>query len=161
MNTEDFKHPNAEIIKAKADDVRLVMFSRDRYDSSSEWGESYQWGTDPDFDYFLCLPQHAVVCVHWLNGGEVQTRRECSDLGWDTLLPFEGEWSKVSHFMCNDILLRIKPKIKKVWVAVLPWAGNADFVVPKYFDTRDNLDAHIRKTYMADAYQVIEIEVEV
>ena len=82
-------------------------------------------------------------------------QEEYLDANLDRLEILIGKHSK------NECELRIKPEKQKRWIGVLPWAGNADFVVPKYFDTRDNLDAHIRKTYMADAYQAIEIEVEV
>ena len=103
------KHPNAEIIKAKADDVRLVTFTRDRYDSSSEWGESYQWGTDPDFDYFLCLPQHAAACLHWLNGGEVELRIDGEE-EWIPLLPAtDVEWCVGHSFMKEHVEIRVKP----------------------------------------------------
>ena len=114
------KHKHYEMIVAKAANMDLVVF-RKGINGGCEWyeaGDSQCW--QENANYFLCLPQHneSGQCLHWLNGGEVQTRRGCSDLGWDTLLPFEGEWNKVSHFMCVDILLRIKPKKQKCWILV-------------------------------------------
>lgn len=109
------KHKHYEMIVAKATNIELTVFYRYKND---EWEEASSemlvW--DIKAEHFLCLPQHKEVCLHWLSGGEVQTTRECSDLGWDTLLPFDGVWSKVSHFMCADILLRIKPKKEKRWI---------------------------------------------
>jgi len=149
------KHKHYEMIVAKAANMDLVVFFKASF--SSEWGEvsnSLLPAFHPETEYFLCIPKHKDACLHWLNGGEVQTRRECSDLGWDRLLPPDEGWSKISHFMCVDILLRIKPKKEKRWIAVLPNGRVSGW----HDEGREMLE----EQYNKDAgWQFIEIEVEI
>lgn len=139
-------HKHAEMIKAKADNMELVVFFKL---PGEEWWQidGSQLPDDDEISYFLCLPQHKEACLHWLNGGEVQTRNSYSDLGWDTLLPFEDRWTKVSHFMCVDILLRIKPRKEKRWIAINVKDGDVCLCT--------------ENSAAAPNYQIVEIEVEV
>ena len=152
------KHKHYEMIVAKAANMDLVGFVTIDGLSWSERRRSALMEFGEDFDYFLCLPQHKEACLHWLNGGEVQTRNEYSDLGWDTLLNFEGTWSEVSHFMCTDILLRIKPKKEKRWILHV----NGTLLTTRMFTSEGSAKLWIEEFDRVDeGVCVSEIEVEV
>lgn len=69
-------HPYANMIKAKAENMDLVVMF---YNTDiGEWEEREWYEMDvvfPSFskgtDYFLCLPKHKAAVLHSLNGGDV------------------------------------------------------------------------------------------
>lgn len=109
------KHVHAEMIKAKADNMGLVVF-RKNYDNS--WGEiqCHDCCFMQDFEYFLCLPQHKEACLHWLNGGEIEFTSDFSD-GWTEYEPIRS-WGAGSVFMQSEYKFRIKPRKEKLYIAV-------------------------------------------
>lgn len=148
------KHKHYEMIVAKAANMDLVvLIDNGRSDGWLFSSKFNHTNFNEELDYFLCLPQHKEACLHWLNGGEAQTRNEYSDLGWDTLLPFEGAWSKVSHFTCADILLRIKPKKEKRWIGTCK-----NFVTALNYPSIDECKDAVGND---NSWEFHEIEVEV
>lgn len=151
------KHKYAEMIKAKADDMELVLFTK--RGESSTWGELDNHGDVTflyDFDYFLCLPQHKEACLHWLNGGELQAM----DTNWINVFPVESyQWEEEHDFMCQDAKIRIKPKKEKRWIAVNP----DGYVLPIHADSKESIRAHASSdtSRLTLGVQFIEIEVEV
>lgn len=65
------RHKNADMIKAKVDNVDLIVFSKAK--NLGDWREVSLIAliVNDNFDFFLCLPQHKEACLHWLNGGDV------------------------------------------------------------------------------------------
>lgn len=113
-------HKHAEMIKAKADNMELVVL----LNKYGKWQACHETSLPiySDCEYFLCLPQHNEACLHWLNGGDVEEK----GIGADDKYfedPFEGEpcpfkWYKYHSFMDKDSVFRIKPKKEKRIVAV-------------------------------------------
>lgn len=83
-------HKHAEIIKAKADDMDLVVLGRYK-SKETEWEEvSYQHLIGHEnYQHFLCLPQHKEAVLCGLNGGDFQVK--CL-----------GEFSSNWYLDCND-----------------------------------------------------------
>ena len=145
MNIEP--HKNAKMIKALADNKRLVVF----YRVDGTWYET-EFGTlvTCENPHFLCLPQHKEACLHWLNGGDVQ-HDDCSH-GWATMEnindPMDADeplWSKTCRLMTEHLQFRIKPKKEKRTIVIyenIVCFVNPDAIYPK-------------------GCQFIEIEVEV
>lgn len=107
-------HKHAEMIKAKADNMDLVLFAC----SNSGWVElsAEELPCNECFNYFVCLPQHKDICLSFLNGGVLQLL--CEE--WVDACPNESiskEWAAVSVFMLEDAFdMRIKPKKEKRWI---------------------------------------------
>ncbi|AUR81812.1 hypothetical protein NVP1013O_65 [Vibrio phage 1.013.O._10N.286.54.F9] len=156
------KHKYAEMIKAKADNMELVLFVK--RGESSTWGELNNHGDVTflyEFDYFLCLPQHKEACLHWLNGGEVQDLFEgewvyCASLaratesGGDNTL----EFSEHHMFMNEEFQFRIAPKKEKRWIAV---RRSDHYVQPLIYLSEGDADEDSPSDYWTHH----EIEVEV
>ncbi len=155
------KHKYAKIIKAKADNMDLVSFVKVR----SNWSEMKDRSIIPtaaDFEYFLCLPQHKDVCLHWLNGGEYQVNQ----LPPEKMISIEdtiiiGGWSKDHWFMSEVYTFRIKPKKEKVWIGVY-----GKHVTENHFGSKSEVEKHVNESpvYSNCAHnwwQFIEIEIEV
>lgn len=143
------KHKHAEMIKAKADNMDLVVFGNE---IGGEWREcdfSDLTIAIGFYDFFLCLPQNKEVCLHWLNGGELL----CS-LGYikDKLIGQHAtkEWSTRSIFMNSECEIRIKPKKVKYWIAIEKGKCN-----PFYYKEKEAAE----RVY-PNADQYIQIEVE-
>lgn len=151
------KHKHYDKIVAKAANMDLVVFKNDC--DGRNWYEIDEMPVSEfEFsDYFLCLPQHKDACLHWLNGGEVEslhkdyepmTLAECGSI----------EWGVKSTFMKGSIEVRIKPKKEKRWILVRNDSVTARNFHCKYdatFWVDHNTDAN------SDYWQFIEIEVEV
>lgn len=109
------KHKHAEMIKAKVDNMELVVFIRP---TRGKWQECESVGL-PSFEngeYFMSLPKHKEACLHWLSGGEIEFNSELSD-GWEEYDPI-NIWGIGSIFMQDDYEIRIKPHKEKLWIAV-------------------------------------------
>lgn len=144
------KHKHAEMIKAKADNMDLVVL-RKNYDNS--WGEinCHDCCFMPDFDYFLCLPQHKEACLHWLNGGDVQARR---DSPWANLLLQNPIYlDEFTPFMDDCCEIRIKPRKEKRWICINDNLEIEDGTLyESYSDADENSPGY---------KQIVEIEVEI
>lgn len=111
------KHKHAEMIKAKADNIGLVVFVNDDIGGELKWREMVNsFPISPNHEYFLCLPQHKEACFHWLNDGEIEFNSEFSD-GLTEYEPIKA-WGIGSIFMQDDYQIRIKPQKEKLWIAV-------------------------------------------
>ncbi|AUR96371.1 hypothetical protein HOU79_gp04 [Vibrio phage 1.224.A._10N.261.48.B1] len=113
------RHPNADMLIAKVENMDLVLFSQALPYINPDIVPSAQdikliWVVhdravlpiDSKSTYFLCLPQHKEVCLHWLNGGEVgyfHGKR------WHTLTSHIA-WEITHIFMYESFPLQIKPK---------------------------------------------------
>lgn len=110
-------HKHAKLIKAKADNMELVLFIKvgDKWQVTG-CQDNQIINIASHYEYFLCLPQHKDVCSHWLGGGEIEFNSQYSD-GWGEYSPITT-WSLGSVFMQGDYQLRIKPNKEKLWIAV-------------------------------------------
>ncbi|AUS00281.1 hypothetical protein NVP1273O_04 [Vibrio phage 1.273.O._10N.286.54.C7] len=144
------KHKYAEMIKAKADNMELVLLTKRC--ESSVWGELNNHGDVTflhEFDYFLCLPQHKEAVLNCLNGGESQLASISS--GW---LPANCgdpvEWGGEWWYMNPNGESRIKPKKEKRLIVY-----RNDAVYGPYLSIDD-----INTDFVLTG-QVVEIEIEV
>ena len=150
------KHKHADMIKAKADNMALVVFVRMAY--SGDWVETSEKeclpSFHPDNEYFLCLPQHNEngQCLHWLNGGEIEMQ---SDEAWMPVEMFKNTmpWHPLSIFMEDYTAIRIKPRKEKLWIGCHKYGHTTT----KTYATKDDAKADTVDHYK---WQFIEIEVE-
>lgn len=142
------KHKHYDMIVAKAANMELVVF----LENNQGWSEKENQSDiqfHEQFDYFLCLPQHKEVCLHWLNGGKAEALHE--DFGLMELADSEAiEWGVKSVFIKDSIEIRIKPKKEKRLIVY-----RNDVVYGPYISI-DDINADFVLTG-----QVVEIEVEV
>ena len=156
------KHKNAEMIKAKVDNMELVVFYR--LQNEEWWQPESDHATLPDdidFDYFLCLPQHKEACLHWLNGGSVQYRIALDV--WTDAADNESNaaWTPDNLFVDDQVEFRIKPKKEKRVIGV-----NKDGRTTSHYAIDDKGcyavdEIRITGKGNPDEWQFIEIEVEV
>jgi hypothetical protein len=147
------KHPHAEMIKAKADNMGLVVFYNRNI--STLWNELLETGEVillKDYQYFLCLPQHKDECLHWLNGGKIQYQTELV-AEFKDYQP-EIRFGVGSIFMQSDFDIRIKPRKEKRWVAI----RKSDLLVNEYtFESRGEAIADLNPIY----WEFYELEIEI
>lgn len=158
-------HKHAEMIKAKADNMDLVRFTKLDDNEGCEWAiqaDAVQKSTQfsESSEYFLCLPKHKEVCLHWLNGGDVIVRDYPEDERERVLLAGGcSNWHDASVFMCERAGIRIKPKKEKRWIAV-----TRHNCIDKLFDNKSQAEEFATGFYpnnhISD-FQFIEIEIEV
>lgn len=103
------KHVHAEMIKAKADNMELVVFVK--YDEGWTLSGYEELICLSDREFFLCLPQHKESCLHWLNGGKIQYKTELVPEFQD--YQPDIEFGLGSIFMQPDFEIRIKPRKEK------------------------------------------------
>ena len=138
-------HRHAKMIKAKADNMELVVFEKDPSGWLMKISDIIHM--NPSKEYFLCLPQHKEVCLHWLNGGTISDVSKATDWYMDENGLKNVVWSDNSIFMSEDYNLSIKPRKEKRWIAI-------------------NIKNHeVCLCHEEDkppfGYQIVEIEVEV
>lgn len=104
-------HKHAKMIKAKADNMDLVLLRKTPTSEYWEICRSDWMPTDLQDEFFLCLPQRKEACLHWLNGGEVEFNSEFVD-DWTEYEPIKV-WGLGSVFMQDDYKIRIKPLKEK------------------------------------------------
>lgn len=159
------KHKHYDKIIAKAENMELVVFIKMPDCWSRATVASKLISFSEDYDYFLCLPKFESECLHWLNGGDVQSK-PIGDLSngfeyyWEHLPDSDDfEWSLDCTWMMNYEDLRIKPEIKKMWIGYFP-DTNQTFPHPQ--DTQDLAEGYaaMHYKYPVDEWQFIEIEVE-
>ena len=160
------KHKHYDMIVAKAANMELTILVK----FGKEWmisgldtaGEIISF--DSRYEYFLCLPQHNEngQCLHWLNGGEVETDRSFDEFVLvDEACDFNFNWWRDGWFMQEDYKSRIKPKKEKRLIGVNVKTGKTTSAYE--YDSGDSYaEAEVRliKGNMSD-WQFIEIEVEV
>ena len=152
------KHVHAEMIKAKVDNMDLVVFVK-----GESWTElpKNAFTLTAAHEFFMCLPQHKDACLHWLNGGEAQFEYDenwhsCSEWSKDWYLPTCG-------FMQEGNVIRIKPKKgkekEKRWIGV----RSDGYTTRAYDSEHDCSDETDRRTDYDGimGWEIIEIEVEV
>jgi len=147
-------HKHAEMIKAKADNMELVVFAKSP--TSSRWCK-----TSPESlplfnefkEYFLCHPKHERECFHWLNRGSSQFKDD-SMRDWDTVGQRRA-WNKHSPFMSEDFDFRIKPRKEKRWIVV----KNETLLSNRLFESES--EAAVVCGRESNGAQFIQIEVEI
>lgn len=146
-------HKHAKLIKAKADNMELVVFTKSTMTNKWEVTSFEDLVKNEDFDFFLCLPKHKEACLHWLNGGKCESD---DDGCFGDLADFNVyDWCLKHHFISNDNEIRIKPCKEKRWIAV-----KRNDRTEVYTVTFNSLDEAI-DTLSGKYWQFIEIEVEV
>jgi hypothetical protein len=106
-------HKHSEMIKAKADNMDLVLFAC----SNSGWVElsAEEFPNNECFNYFACLQQHKAACLHWLNGGKSQT--SIGDGHWVSCdVPHEWNKCQLFWYLNKNAGSRIKHKKEKRWI---------------------------------------------
>ena len=111
-------HKHAEMIKAKADNMELVVFIR--YDEGWAISGYEELICLTERDFFLCLPQHKEACLHWLNDGGIQITTESH---WDkpielTSKEWCGKWNSchMNWYTSPHCQSRTKPRKEKRWI---------------------------------------------
>jgi len=148
------KHRHAEIAKAKLDNIELVVFTN----GGGEWrnlGCMPRWGDD---NYFLCLPQHKEVCLHWLNGGKYQVNQLPPEdmITIEETIKRDG-WVKDHWFMSEVFTYRIKPKREKRYIGV----HNSGLTTDACLSRKGAKNHPIITSSNINDWQIVEIEVEV
>lgn len=153
------KHKHYEMIVAKAANMELVLFvnTEEQKWRVSNCGSHFpSFYRDPEYQWFLCLPQHKEACLHWLNGGEIQ---DYYNGEWTKIKCHDGnpDWNEPDQlFMNEEFQLRIKPKKEKRWIAV--YQGMAAGPFSSKGDAKNEL-SFIGMSF--DDLNFIEIEIEV
>ncbi|QIW89006.1 hypothetical protein phiV208_71 [Vibrio phage phiV208] len=149
-------HKYAEMIKAKAENMDLVVLRKHHEGDWIEVADQSEIRIKQSGEYFLCLPQHKEVTLNALNGGEVQYK--AGDNLWMECVPYYGNevsWSNCWWYMLSDTETRIKPRKEKRWIVVNPDKGLA-------YKTLFKSKQDAVETVCLDMdWQLIEIEVEV
>lgn len=152
-------HKHAEMIEAKIYNMDLVVFFKPKDREWLKLDTNYELPAfNENLEYFICHPNHADVCLHWLNGGEVQA---VFNFAWtDSLL--NARWSTAHPLMNEQEEVRIKPRKEKRWIGVCNRSGET---TRAYLSEGDGLyfaKAEVeRKFGITKGWEFIEIEVEV
>jgi len=155
------EHKYASMIKAKADNMALVVLRKHHEGDWIEVADQSEIRIKQNGEYFLCLPQHKDACLHWLNGGDLEFNSEFMD-EWTEYEPFKN-WGIGSVFMQDDYKIRIKSRKEKLWIAVktdkhenLGGCRKVRICSHAFVNKQDAVD------YLdLDSAQLVEIEVEV
>lgn len=156
------KHKHYEMIMAKAANMELIVISKR---TDGKWrvvAGCPEWFRNRD--YFLCLPQHNEdgQCLHWLNGGAIESNETKSWVEVDSLELCTSHWYDGHFFMHEHEEFRIKANKEKRFIASFPWGGNQHYVTPKSFPAMRELNEYVDMHYgKRNLMQVHEIEVEV
>lgn len=151
-------HKHAAMIKAKADNMDLVVFSKYK----KEWQEISRADDDAcsfygDCKYFLCLPKHKDVVLHILNGGDGEVNY--GEFWQDCNVGQPIKWNSRWWCMNEDCESRIKPKKEKRWIAVDPSTTQCT----RHYSTKESCfnSEFSGCEGNASGWQFIEIEVEI
>lgn len=155
------KHKHAEMIKAKADNMELVVFCEGNgkwVECVCDFGQISWW---EDKSYFLCLPQHNEngQCLHWLNGVTIEVKSKITNGRWSECVNHKiPTWRNGIGWMRSDAEYRIKHKKEKRWIAV---HKNGYTTSPAYKTKHECIICHFdgHRSNMV-GWQFIEIEVE-
>lgn len=146
------KHPHAKMIKAKVDNMSLVVFSK-KHDNS--WAEIQcdDCVFIPDFEYFICLPRHKDAVLNSLNGGTSETYRAYTG-GWaEACANGSDGWNYDFWYMDESRQSRIKPRKQKRWIGV-----NGNGLTTRHYATKDELIASLLRPI---DWSCVEVELEV
>ncbi|QAU04500.1 hypothetical protein Va1_147 [Vibrio phage Va1] len=113
------KHRHCDMITSVINDMNLSVFvcvvshtiGGGQTVRHERWLQSDigSMANDQRDNYFVCLPQHEESCIHWLNGGNVQSCRGNSI--WNDVLEKYGpdnNWHVGHLFMQENVQIRIK-----------------------------------------------------
>ncbi len=154
------KHAYAELFTAKLNDTSLVLF--EKHEEWKEWREATKsdlvFAVGVNFNYFLCLPQHKEVCLHWINGGEAVSSN--TDVRGGEIHAYNGTWSRNHYFMSVVHTMRIKPKKEKRWIG---YCATRNQTIPHPQDSEQLAMDYtaLHYSYHVNEWQFIEIEIEV
>ncbi|ATD27074.1 hypothetical protein FORC55_1090 [Vibrio cholerae] len=150
------KHKHYDMIVAKAANMDLVKFIKLNNWWTIDSRSSCHF--DGAFEYFLCLPRHKEVCLHWLNGGDAELKHASTN-GWTSFSRIIT-WDDGCVFMQADCKFRIKPRKEKRWIG---YCTSTNQCTPHPTKTKDlAIDyAAAHYNYADSDWQFIEIEVEV
>ena len=148
------KHKHHDMICAKAANMDLVIFAKYR----KEWIElpNEAIGLNESWHYFACLPQHAEICLHWLNGGGVLVDNHdmiCASISI--------KWDNHRLFMNEETDIKIKPRTEKRWIGVLSDDKGRMVNTTFQYKSIEKLKRDACAPRGFDHWQFIEIEVEV
>ena len=152
-------HKHAAMIKAKADNMDLVVLRKHHDGDWIEVADQSEVRIKQSGEYFLCLPKHKKAVLCGLNGGNFQVR--CLDEfseGW-YLNP--SDWGRRDiWYMLDSHESRIKPSKENRWIAV----NNSGYATPMTFISKQECENYVSVSYQkcpGVTWQHIEIEVEV
>jgi len=152
------KHVWYELIVAKASNMDLVVLFREP--DEMQWFEE-KFEDDVYFkgygEYFLCLPQHAKACLHWLNGGEVEYTFANKVREFSVFPSTDTDWFSSSMWMDSDYEMRIKPKKEKRWIGVIVNNDHEVELRVRMYKSKEDAELNLGK----DNFQIVEIEIEV
>ncbi len=153
------KHKHYDMIVAKAANMELVVFAKLDGAWYQPTNSDLQFFDNGHDKYFLCLPQHKEACLHWLNGGKVESLHkdyEPMELAESGVI----EWGVKSTFMKNSIEIRIAPKKEKRWIG---YCASRNQTIPHPQDSEQLAMDYtaLHYSYHVNEWRFIEIEVEV
>jgi hypothetical protein len=158
------KHPHAEMIKAKAYNMDLVVFKKNYEEIWVELSDQSEIRIKRNLEYFVCLPQYKKECLHWLNGGEIQWSDHRFD--WTDKDKYEGDkFSYGNGFMDSTTSFRIKPRKEKRWIGVFKETMISGSIYYKNtecsYSTIEELKSDVCAPNGFEGWQFIQIEIEV
>lgn len=159
----EMKHKHYEMIVAKAANMDLTTLIKfgDEWMASAPHTVGETISFDSRYEYFLCLPQHKEVCLHWLNGGEAQYRIAIDVWTNASNNVSNAAWSSDNLLMDDQVEFRIKPKKEKRWIGVNSKTMKATHDTYKSgVECEDALNG-VGEICDGHPWQFIEIEVEV
>lgn len=160
MTHQKKPHVHADMIKAKADDVSLVVFTQ-----INEWFKLIK--SNDVFhnfsNYFLCLPKHEEAALNMLNGGQVQVKTAVDWAEWLDVVDSHAQqsWHPEGWYMCDEWESRIKPKKEKRWIGVF---RNDNGFMQNTYSSYESIEELKESVYAPNGFagwQFIEIEFEV
>ncbi len=168
------KNKHYDMIVAKAENMDLVVFVKSEETESggllvgsvthTEWSETGERGDQmpcfhSDLDYFLCLPQHKEVCLHWLNGGKLMIDNG-KGLGEGRYTMDIRRNNPLADFIEHpEYTFRIKPMTEKIWVAYHKNGFMFNEVGGSVSDIDDRVKSHELSDFAESDWQYKEIEV--
>ncbi|NQX83975.1 MAG: hypothetical protein HRS57_02150 [Mycoplasmataceae bacterium] len=149
-------HENAEIIKAKIDNMDLFTFIKPLY--ADTWEENYinDICGNVGADYFICHPKNKRAVLHWLNGGTIQ-QLNCVE-EWEDKPNFNFNKDKDSwHYFLRELRIRIKSKKEPRWIGI----DVNQNITTEPFRTEEELDKYANEHIRVYDFQPIMIFVDV
>jgi len=152
------KHRHAEMIKAKADNMELVVFHNAK--EPNEWTENVERlipGFREDWDYFLCLPQHKDAVLNCLNGGVSEVFGGSGNFcRGDAVIGSSWRSCSLLWYMNDTCESRTKHRKEKRWIAIKK--GNKEVGRYTCETLEEAKDMYIPRWW---SHHEVEIEVEV
>lgn len=146
------KHKYSEMIKAKADNMDLVIIVKNCQYNGDWWALKSDKEILPSFssgEYFACLPQHKEAVLRGLNGEIAESTNENREDWSESSVEL---WDKGWWYMSDNYVSRTRTKKEQRWVVVNPTGNSVNVNLMK---TNPDISEY------PDGCQAIEIEVEV